>query len=118
MISGSDQSQHVEYRPGSADANPYLALAAALASGLHGIINKWEPGDPVQGNAYEQQHPEELALPATLWEAAQRFKQSESARSMLGDDFVDHYAASREWEEREFRKHITDWEMDRYFEII
>ncbi|UYM14610.1 glutamine synthetase family protein [Endozoicomonas euniceicola] len=118
VIPGSDQYQRVEYRLGSADANPYLALAAALASGLHGIINKWEPGDPVQGNAYEQQHPEELALPATLWEAAQRFKQSESARSMLGDDFVDHYAASREWEEREFRKHITDWEMDRYFEII
>ncbi|MET4695858.1 glutamine synthetase family protein [Endozoicomonas lisbonensis] len=118
VIPGSDQSQRVEYRLGSADANPYLALAAALASGLQGIINEWEPGDPVRGNAYEQQHPKELALPATLWEAAQRFKQSESARSMLGNDFVEHYAASREWEEREFRKHITDWEMDRYFEII
>ena len=118
VIPGSDQSQRVEYRLGSADANPYLALAAALASGLQGVIHKWEPGDPVQGNAYEQQHPVELALPATLWEAAQRFKQSESARSMMGDDFVEHYAASREWEEREFRKHITDWEMDRYFEII
>jgi glutamine synthetase len=69
-------------------------------------------------NACEQNHPAELALPSTLWEAAQRFRQSDAAREMLGSDFVDHYAASREWEEREFRKHITDWEMDRYFEII
>ncbi|OED43515.1 glutamine synthetase [Endozoicomonas sp. (ex Bugula neritina AB1)] len=118
VIPGSAKSQRVEYRLGSADANPYLSLAAALASGLQGIINEWEPGEQVRGNAYEQQHPKELALPSTLWDAAQRFKQSEAARSMLGSDFVDHYAASREWEEREFRKHITDWEMDRYFEII
>jgi glutamine synthetase len=53
-----------------------------------------------------------------LWEAAQRLKRSKPARELFGDDFVDHYAASREWEEREFRKHITDWELDRYFEII
>ncbi|WP_299728667.1 glutamine synthetase [uncultured Endozoicomonas sp.] len=118
VIPGSDKSQRVEYRLGSADANPYLSLAAALASGLQGIINEWEPEVQVKGNAYEQQHSPELALPSTLWDAAQKFKQSSAARSMLGDDFVDHYAASREWEEREFRKHITDWEMDRYFEII
>ncbi|WP_067587572.1 glutamine synthetase family protein [Endozoicomonas ascidiicola] len=118
VIPGSDKSQRVEYRLGSADANPYLSLAAALASGLQGIINEWEPEEQVKGNAYEQQHSPELALPSTLWDAAQKFKQSSATRSMLGDDFVDHYAASREWEEREFRKHITDWEMDRYFEII
>ena len=118
VIPGSDKSQRVEYRLGSADANPYLSVAAALASGLEGIINEWEPEEQVKGNAYEQQHSPELALPSTLWEAAQKFKQSTAARSMLGDDFVEHYAASREWEEREFRKHITDWEMDRYFEII
>ncbi|CAM3423526.1 glutamine synthetase family protein [Parendozoicomonas haliclonae] len=118
VIPGSEKSQRVEYRLGSADANPYLALAAALASGVYGIMNKWEPLPQVKGNAYEQEHPAELALPRTLWEASQRFKASEAAREMLGSDFVDHYAASREWEEREFRKHITDWEMDRYFEII
>ncbi len=117
VIPGSDKSQRVEYRLGSADANPYLSLAAALASGLQGIINEWEPEEQIKGNAYEQHHSPELALPTTLWDASQRFKQSEAARSMLGDAFVEHYAASREWEEREFRKHITDWEMDRYFEI-
>lgn len=54
----------------------------------------------------------------TAMDAAQRLKASPVARQYFGDEFVEHYAASREWEEREFRKHITDWEMDRYFEII
>ncbi len=118
VIPGSASSQRVEYRLGAADANPYLALAAAMASGLYGIMQEWEPHAQVKGNAYEQDHDNELALPSTLWEAAQRFKQSKAARTMFGDEFVDHFAASREWEEREFRKHVTDWEMDRYFEII
>ena len=79
---------------------------------------KLEPEPPVEGNAYEKKFPKRLQLPATLWEAAQRLKASKMAREWLGDAFVDHYAATREWEEREFRKHITDWEMERYFEII
>ncbi len=118
LIKGSEKSQRVEYRIGAADANPYLALAAALASGLYGIAQQWEPFDQVLGNAYDQQHPQELQLPHTLWEAAQRFKASTAAREMFGNEFVDHFAASREWEEREFRKHVTDWELNRYFEII
>ncbi|WP_107851247.1 glutamine synthetase family protein [Oceanimonas marisflavi] len=118
VIPGSNKSQRVEYRLGSADANPYLALAAALAAGLYGIKYKLEPEAEIKGNAYEQEHPEYLNLPRTLWESAQRLKQSEAAREMFGNAFVEHFAATREWEEREFRKHITDWEMDRYFEII
>ncbi len=118
IIPGSDNSQRVEHRLGSADANPYLALAAALGAGLVGIEEGWEPVNEITGNAYDQQHPGELALPGTLWEAAQTLKNSEVARSLFGDTFVDHFAASREWEEREFRKHITDWELERYFEII
>lgn len=118
VIPGSEKSQRIEYRLGSADGNPYLALAAALASGLYGILHKLEPENQVKGNAYEQTHPEHLKLPTTLWEAAQRLKASKAAREMFGNEFVDHFSASREWEEREFRKHVTDWEMDRYFEII
>jgi len=57
-------------------------------------------------------------LPRTLWDAAQKLKSSKAGRDLFGDAFVDHYAASREWEEREFRRTITDWEMKRYFEII
>ena len=54
----------------------------------------------------------------TLWDAAQALKRSAAARTLFGDTFVDHFAATREWEEREFRRHVTDWEMERYFEII
>lgn len=118
LIPGSEKSQRIEYRLGSADANPYLALAAALGAGLAGIENAWEPELPIEGNAYTQTHPEHLALPRTLWDAAQQLRGSGEARELFGDAFVDHFAATREWEEREFRKHITDWEMDRYFEII
>ncbi|MCP4076910.1 MAG: glutamine synthetase [Gammaproteobacteria bacterium] len=118
VIPGSDKSQRVEYRLGSADANPYLALAAALGAGLYGIEHKLEPGPQIKGNAYEQKHPEHLALPRTLWDATQAYKASDPARALFGDTFVEHFAASREWEEREFRKHITDWEKERYFEII
>ena len=118
VIPGSDKSQRVEYRLGSADANPYIALAASLGAGLYGIEHELEPEPMVTGNAYEQQHPQHLALPRSIVEAAQRFRQSDVARELFGSDFVDHYAASREWEGREFDKHITDWEMQRYFEII
>jgi glutamine synthetase len=118
VIPGSEKSQRVEYRIAAADANPYIALAAALASGLYGIENKLELGQPVQGNAYEQKPSPKGALPTTLWEAAQRLKASKPAREWLGDAFVDHFAATREWEERQFRKAITDWELARYFEII
>ena len=118
VIPGSDQSQRVEHRLGAADANPYLALAAALGAGLYGIENKLELEPAVVGNAYDQEHGDHLALPKTLWEAAQAFKSSEAARTLFGDSFVGHFAASREWEERQFRQHISDWELERYFEII
>ncbi len=118
VIPGSAKSQRVEYRVAAADANPYLALAAAVGAGLWGIKNEIEPEPAIRGNAYDAKFPKRLNLPATLWEAAQRFKTSKPARALFGDTFVNHFAASREWEEREFRKHITDWEMERYFEII
>jgi glutamine synthetase len=118
LIPGNDKSQRIEYRLGSADANPYLALAAALGSGLYGIEHEMEPEAEIKGNGYDQRHKEELALPRTLWDAAQRLKHSEAANTLFGHEFVEHFAATREWEEREFRRHITDWELDRYFEII
>jgi glutamine synthetase len=118
VIPGSEKSTRVEYRVAAADANPYLALAAAVASGLWGIENKLKLGEPVKGNAYAKQHADRLQLPRTLMEAAERLKQSKAAKEIFGKPFVDHYAATRDWEEREFRKHVSDWELDRYFEII
>lgn len=117
-IPGKPASQRVEYRITAADINPHVALAAALGSGLWGIEHRIEPDPPVQGNAYDAEFPPERRLPGTLFEAAGRLRRSEAARALFGDAFVDHYAATREWEEREFRKRITDWELERYFEII
>ncbi|RKF19947.1 glutamine synthetase [Alginatibacterium sediminis] len=118
IIHGSENSQRIEYRIGAADANPYLALAAALASGLAGIEQKLEPLARVTGNAYEIDHPKAIELPASLGAAALNLKNSSMAREMFGSAFVDHFSASRDWEEREYRRHISDWELNRYFEII
>ncbi len=117
-ITGSEKAQRVEYRIAAADINPYIALSAAIGSGLWGIENKIEPTAPVKGNAYDMTFPKKFRFPATLYEAAGRLRQSKAAAELFGKDFVDHYAQSREWEEREFRKAITDWELQRYFEII
>ena len=73
---------------------------------------------PIAGNAYERTNPPKRAFPRTLSEAAERLTASQAARNLFGDVFVDHYAMTRQWEEREFRKAITDWELARYFEII
>lgn len=118
VIPGSEKSQRVEYRIAAADANPYVALAAVIASGLWGIENKIKPTEKTTGNAYDQTFPQESQLPATLWEAAQTLKSSKVAKELFGEAFVQHFSASREWEEREYRKHISDWELERYFEII
>jgi glutamine synthetase len=118
LIPGTEKSQRIEYRLGAADANPYIALAAALGSGLLGIKEKLEPGVQVQGNAYEQTHSETFVLPKSLLEAANKLKQSHAAKKLFGEAFVTHFSASRIWEEQEYRKHISDWELQRYFEII
>jgi len=118
VIPGPEKSQRVEYRIAAADINPYIAMAAAIGSGLWGIENKIEPTKEIKGNAYEQSFPEKFSLPQSLIEAAGRLRKSKPAAELFGAAFVDHYATTREWEEREFRKAITDWELARYFEII
>ncbi|HEY5107460.1 MAG TPA: hypothetical protein VII73_11935 [Caulobacteraceae bacterium] len=118
VIGGGANSQRVEYRVAAADINPYIALAAALGSGLWGIENRIEPTDPITGNAYAQTSPAELQFPASLGEAAQRLKGSQAAADLFGAEFVDHFANTRLWEERQFRRSVTNWELERYFEII
>ncbi|ACY16523.1 glutamine synthetase family protein [Haliangium ochraceum] len=120
VIPGSAQSTRVEYRLGAADGNPYLVAAAALASGLAGIQEKLTLPEAVAGNAYEIQDglPKERQLPGTLREAAGLLAESQVARRIFGDAFVEHFVATRLWEAREFERQITDWELARYFEII
>ena len=118
VITGSAKSQRIEYRIAAADINPYIALAAAIGSGLWGIEHKIEPDAAVEGNAYAKTFPARRQLPRTLSEAASWLAKSRTAHELFGKPFVEHYAASRDWEEREFRRAITDWELARYFEII
>ncbi len=113
-ISGGAKSTRVELRVTGADINPYLAMAASLAAGLDGIERELElPATTV--NAYAA---EGKALPRTLAAATARFRESRVARKWLGDEFVEHYAGTREWETRQFEKAVTDWELARYLESI
>lgn len=105
-----------EYRIGPADANPYLVLAAALASGLYGIEHKLEI-EPLTGNAYENAGGS-VPLSTNLFDATQRFRASEAAKEWFGEVFVDHFASTREWEDRKQRVHVTEYELARYLEII
>ena len=117
-IGGGAKSQRVEIRVAAADANPYLALATAIGSGLWGLEQSLEPTAPVRGNAYDQSHPKRLSLPRGLGEAAERLQRSKAARNLFGHAFGEHFAASRDWEERQSRRAVTDWQLQRYFEII
>jgi glutamine synthetase len=118
VIQGGPKAQRVEYRIAAADINPYLAIAVAIGSGLWGIEHRIEPDEPISGNAYDRKLPAKRQLPRTLHEAAGRLAHSKAARELFGEPFVSHYAASREWEERQFQRAVTDWELARYFEII
>lgn len=113
-IPGGAKSSRVELRLAGADINPYLAMAASLAAGMEGIVRTLTPPDPTS-NAYASK---ETPLPKTLDDAVKRFRKSEIARKWFGDDFVEHYAATREWEVRQYEKAVTDWELARYFESI
>jgi glutamine synthetase len=118
VICGGANSQRVEYRIAAADINPHIALAAAIGSGLYGIEHQIEPDAAIVGNAYDRKYPTKRQLPRTLTEASEWLAKSKPAAELFGTAFVEHYVASREWEEREFRRAVTDWELARYFEII
>jgi glutamine synthetase len=118
VIQGGAKAQRVEYRIAAADINPYLAIAVAIGSGLWGIEHQIEPDEPLTGNAYDKKLPAKRQLPRTLTEAAERLAASKAAQELFGKPFVEHFAATRVWEEREFRRAVTDWELARYFEII
>ncbi|HXB43507.1 MAG TPA: glutamine synthetase family protein, partial [Puia sp.] len=111
------QSARLETRVVGSDSNPYLAMAACLASGLYGIKNKLKLKVPATiGNGYADK--ENGVLPRNLWESTQAMKNSELAEELFGKAFVGHFTATREWEWRQFAKVVTDWELKRYFEII
>lgn len=116
VIPGSEKSTRLETRLPGSDVNPYLSVAACLAAGLRGIADGLElDTEAVSGSGYDA---DVNRYPATLAEATERFTASEAARSMLGNEFVDHFATSRRWEWNQSLSAVTDWELQRYFEIV
>ncbi len=110
------QGTRIEYRQTAADINPYIAMATNLAAGLYGVERAVLPPPPTMGDATAVH--DAAPLPRTLEEATRVLKESEAAREILGEDFVDHYVRTREWEVRQYQRAVTDWELARYFEAV
>ena len=104
----------VECRIGGSDLNPYLALAAQLAAGMRGIEDKMELAPPTSGDVYQSRKTPEV--PRTLREATVTLRKSKMLRAAMGDDVIDHYTRAAEWEQEEFDRVVTDWEIARGFE--
>ena len=100
-------ARRVENRLPGADANPYLAIAASLAAGLHGMLHRLEPSEPIQG---EFEVPDNLSLPCTLHAALERLKRSQLAKELFGKEFIEGYIASKTMELTSFYDEITPWE--------
>jgi glutamine synthetase len=112
-IVGHGPSVRSETRIPGADANPYLAFAALIAAGLHGIEHELELPAPLEGNAYES---DAERFPHSLYEAIEALEDGTMARAALGDDVVDHYVNYARTEQRLFDEAVTDYERGRMFE--
>jgi glutamine synthetase len=114
-VVGHGPSLRVENRVPGGDVNPYLAMAAIIASGLHGIDEKLPLEPAFEGNAYTADKPR---VPTTLLEARELFAGSDVARTAFGDDVVTHYLNAADVELRAFEAAVTDWEHFRGFERL
>ena len=115
-VVGEGKSLRIENRIPGADANPYLAFAASLASGIDGIVNKIEPPPVFLGDVYSARSLPRV--PYTLGEATSLFAASEFTKRVLGPEVVEHYAHFFRTEQKAFDAAVTDWERRRYFEKI
>ncbi|WP_414942139.1 glutamine synthetase family protein [Amycolatopsis sp. cmx-11-51] len=114
-VVGHGDSLRTENRVPGGDVNPYLAVSALIAAGLHGIENELKLEPEFQGNAYGSDKP---TVPTTLREAAALLDQSELARSAFGDEVVDHYLNAAKVELTAYDAAVTDWERIRGFERL
>jgi len=113
VVPGSARSQRLETRTPGADANPYLVMAAAVASGLYGIEHGLDLDDVAA-----QSRDRSERLPRSLEEATALMAQSALARELLGEAFVNHFVETRTWEVRRFQQAVTDRELARYMELV
>jgi glutamine synthetase len=105
----------VENRVPGGDVNQYLAVAALIAAGLHGIDQELDLPDLFEGNAYES---DVARVPATLRDSAALFAESAIARAAFGDEVVDHYLNNARIELAAYDAAVTDWERVRGFERL
>ncbi len=108
------EAVRVECRVGGADLNPYLAFAGLIAAGIAGIEQKLDLGSEFKGDAYAAKRAPDI--PKTLRDAARALGRSKMLRAAFGDDVVDHYVHAAEWEQFEYDRRVTDWEIFRGFE--
>jgi len=113
-VLGPGPSTRVECRIPGADANPYLAFAATLAAGLHGIEQELELEALFAGDAYAAEGIREV--PKTLRDALEALDGSTVLRAAFGDEVIDHYLHAGRWEQSEYDRKVTDWEVRRNFE--
>lgn len=104
----------VECRIGGSDLNPYLAQAAMLAAGIKGIEDRMKLAPPTTGDVYEDAKAGDI--PQTLRKARETLRNSAFLREAMGDEVIDHYTRAAEWEQEEFDRAVTDWEIARGFE--
>jgi glutamine synthetase len=114
-VVGHGAGLRVENRVPGGDVNPYLAMSAMLAGGLHGIENELPLEPAFEGNAYDSDKPH---VPATLRAARDLFAESQVARDAFGTDVVDHYVNAADVELAAFDAAVTDWELQRCFERL
>jgi glutamine synthetase len=114
-VVGHGDALRVELRVPGADVNPYLALAAMIAAGLHGLDAELPLEEPLPGNAYASDKPH---VPATLTAAREAFAASTVARAAFGQEVVDHYLNHARVELEAFESYVTDWERVRGFERL
>ena len=113
-VLGRGAGLRVECRVPGADVNPYLAYAATVAAGLHGIENELELEPALEGNLYENRDAREV--PKTLREALALLEESEILKTAFGEEVVEHYLHTGRWEQGEYDRRVTDWERRRNFE--
>lgn len=111
VVPGSARATRLETRMPGADANPYLIMAAAIASGLHGIRHGLDLDDTAQAMRA-------VDLPRSLEQATERLAASDLARTLLGDAFVTHFVQTRRWECDRYQRAVTDWELARYMDVV
>ena len=108
---GAPETRHLEHRVAGADANPYLAAAAMLAGAHRGIVEKLDPGPPIEGNGYEQAS---ASLPSNWYDALSRTEGSSFLNEYLGARFMEIYSAVKRAEQDRFYSQVTELDFEWY----